>query len=129
MLAIVTREYLKHQWCGVEWAAMEALGKERLPDTPIKAIIPLKFRRTELPPSAAILQEIDISAQQINGHYYYGTNHFRKQTNRIVEQILDIAALMHRNRCKAEVGNFVLPTHSAFANWHVPHQAPPGRRQ
>jgi hypothetical protein len=129
MVAILMRAYVRHEWCGIEWAAMEALGKARLPNTPIKTIIPLRFRQTELPPSASVLQEIDISQQLMQGKRYYSTNHFRKQASRIVEQILEIANLIHRNRCRAEVKDFVLPKLSAFANVQVLDQPPPGRSQ
>ncbi len=127
MVAILMRAYLSHEWCGIEWAAMEALGKARLPDTPIKAIIPLRFRHLELPPSAAVLQEIDISPQLNHGRRYYSTNHFRLQAIRVVDQITEIANLIHKNKCIAEIKDFRLPTQSAFANFKMRVQPPPGR--
>ena len=127
MVAILMNAYIRHEWCGIEWAAMEALGKTRLPNTHFRGIIPVQFRKTELPSSVAALQMIDISQESIQGKRYYSTRHFREQVQRIVAQILEIAGLMHKNGCKAEAGEFQLPTVSAFARMQTPLQPPPGR--
>jgi len=131
MVAILIRNYLspRHDWCGIEWAAMEQLGKARLPNTPIRSIIPVKYRETDLPNSAAALQAIDISRQALLGKRYYRTMPFREATLKIVTQILEIASLIHKNACQAEVQNFQLPKQSAFAMHKTPRQPPPGRNE
>jgi hypothetical protein len=117
MVALLSPVYLEeeHAWCGREWAAMEKLGRARLPNTSIKPIIPVLFRKTELPSDAAARQPIDLSRVSLLGRRYFSTGEFRAAILKIVEQIIEIATMIQRNECHAEVDRFQFPDRSSFA--------------
>jgi TIR domain len=127
MVAILAPIYLEeeHEWCGREWAAMDKLGQMRLPDTSIKPIIPVFFRKTELPAEAGARQPIDLSRISLKGRRYYSTEEFRSAVLKIVNQIFEIAALIQQNDCRAEVDSFEFPSRSPFIQ--SPVQPPPLR--
>lgn len=130
MVAVIAPIYLtkEHEWCGKEWAAMDKLGKARLPGTPVKPIIPVLFRKTELPPFAAARQSIDLSRIALLGRRYYSTTEFRSAVLRIVAQIAEIAGLIRQHRCAADVKGFKLPRRSAFTHAPVHRQSFPFRK-
>jgi hypothetical protein len=129
MVAVLAPIYLEeeHEWCGREWAAMARLGQLRLPGTSIKPIIPVFFRKTELPPEAGARQAIDLSRVSLKGRRYYSTDEFRAAIQKIVHQIIEIATLIRHNECRAEVDSFELPSRSPFVQ--SPGQPPPLRNQ
>ena len=87
MVAVISPIYLEeeHEWCGREWEAMARLGDHRLPNTSIKPIIPVFFRKTELPGQAGTRQPIDLSRISLKGRRYYSTQEFRAAILRIVD--------------------------------------------
>lgn len=127
MVAVLAPIYLEeeHEWCGREWAAMAGLGDNRLPNTAIKPIIPVFFRKTELPREAGARQPLDLSRISLKGRRYYSTQEFRAAILKIIDQIVEIASLIHSNHVRAEVDNFVLPDRSPFKRSQ--RQAPPLR--
>ena len=127
MVAVLAPIYLEeeHGWCGREWAAMANLGQRRLPNNEIQPIIPVFFRKTELPRTAGARQPIDLSRVSLKGRRFYSTEEFRGAILKIVDQIIEIARLIHENRVRAGVEEFVMPAESAFVQAPVP--APPLR--
>jgi hypothetical protein len=116
MVAILTPVYVQtdHPWCAKEWAAMHELGRRRLYDSTLTGIIPVMFRRTELEGAAADIQKIDMSRIAVAGRRYYATREFRGHIVRIVDQIDQIAARIHVNRCSAELVAFHFSETSPF---------------
>jgi hypothetical protein len=127
MVAILAPIYLDeaHEWCGREWAAMAQLGNHRLPKKAIQPIIPVLFRKTDMPPEAGARQPIDLSRVSLQGRRYYNTREFRKAITDIVDHIIEIAGMIHENKVQAETENFVFPRQSAFRK--CSHQPPPFR--
>jgi hypothetical protein len=127
MIAVLSPIYLEeeHEWCGREWEAMARLGDRRFSNTPIKPIIPVFFRKTELPEEAGARQSIDLSRVSLKGRRYYSTQEFRGAILKIVDEIVEIAKLMHANKIQADVQNFVFPPKSPFTPPAT--QAPPLR--
>ena len=115
-----------HKWCGLEWATMDTLGQRRLEGQGFTAIVPLLFRRSETLPSAVEkLQYIDVSRQQIQRRRYYTTQEFRGVTLKIIERIEAVAKVFAERKVLPDCATFTFPTTSAFADYAVPHQAPP----
>jgi len=116
MVAVLAPIYLEeeHEWCGREWAAMARLGQVRLPNTTATSIIPVFFRKTELPPGAGARQPIDLSRISLKGRRYYSTEEFRTAILRIVQQVTEIATLMQQNQCRVLLDSFELPSDSPF---------------
>jgi hypothetical protein len=127
MVAVLAPIYLaeEHEWCGREWAAMARLGQMRLPNTSIKPIIPVFFRKTELPGEAGARQPIDLSRVSLKGRRYFSTQEFRSAILKIVQQIIEIVTLIRQNECRAEVDRFEFPERSPFVP--SPTQPPPLR--
>jgi TIR domain len=127
MVAILAPIYLEeeHEWCGREWAAMDKLGQMRLPGTSIKPIIPVFFRKTELPAEAGARQPIDLSGISTKGSRHYSTPEFLAAIQKIVHQILEIATLIRQNDVRANVDSFELPRRSPFVQ--SPEPPPPLR--
>jgi len=122
MVAILAPIYLEedHEWCGREWAAMASLGERRLPNNEIQPIIPVFFRKTELPRTAGARQPIDLSRVSLKGRRFYSTEEFRAAVLRIVDQIIEIARLIHENQARAGVDEFEMPAQSAFVQAPLP---------
>jgi hypothetical protein len=127
MVAVLTPVYLEeeHDWCGREWAAMASLGNRRLPRNEFQPIIPVFCRKTELPRAAGARQPIDLSRVSLKGRRFYSTEEFRAAVLRIVDQIIQIGKLIHENKVRAEVHEFVMPERSEFVPSPMP--APPLR--
>jgi hypothetical protein len=90
------------------------LGDRRLPDTPVKPIIPVFFRKTDLPQAAGARQAIDLSRISLQGRRYYSTKEFRSAILKIADQIIEIATALLMNHVRAQIEHFVLPERSAF---------------
>ena len=122
MVAVLAPIYLEenHEWCGREWAAMASLGERRLPNNEIQPIIPVLFRKTELPRTASARQPIDLSRISLKGRRFYSTQEFRSAVLRIVDQIIEIGRLIHENQVRAGVDEFVMPERSAFVQAAMP---------
>jgi hypothetical protein len=75
MVAICAPIYYRpeHNWCGLEWAAMEQLSSTRLRGHDFKTIIPVMVRKSDpLPSVVSRVQYIDLSKVQLQGRRYYG---------------------------------------------------------
>ena len=129
MVAILSQIYFsdEHEWCGKEWGAMARLGSLRLPAPHLQPIIPLLFRDTALPPSAAVRQSIDLSRSQILGPRYFSTNEFRVGIQKVVRQIEAIAEQIYANGCKANAHEIEWPVGSPFVNDFISPQPAPLR--
>lgn len=103
MIAIISDLYFtsEHSWCGREWAAMEALGRSRHPDTSVKPIIPVLYRETTLPENVGRIQCVDLSRVMLSGRRYYSTNDFREKISVITYQIIQIAINLQEADCVA----------------------------
>ena len=116
----------KHEMCGLEWAAMDMLGKSRFPGQSSKTILPLIFRISDpLPPVMSATQYVDISRSMMLGRGYYKLPEFRKTVIDIVDLIEGIAFELVRRQIKAGCDSFQFPTKSAFSDYGVPLQGPP----
>jgi len=117
-----------HGWCGLEWAAMDRLSQERLPNSDFKTIIPVLLRKQDpLPREVLEIQYIDFSPVIIRGRHYYRTQDFRKKINQIVDRIEQIAMTLAHNQCAADCDQFNLPSTPAFADYHARTQPFPFR--
>jgi hypothetical protein len=117
-----------HRWCGLEWAAMDRLSQERLPDVDFKAIIPVLLRKEDpLPREVQEVQYIDFSRVIIRGRRYYRTQDFRRKTVEIVNRIEQVARTLADNQRIADCEDFDLPTTPAFADYHARTQPFPFR--
>jgi hypothetical protein len=108
-----------HRWCGVEWAAMSALGQSRLPKEEFKTIIPLLLKRGETPNAVATIQHIDFSSVILRGRNYYRTNDFKNKVQQIIDRIEMIAQAIATNQSMTNCGDFKLPMESAFSDYQV----------
>lgn len=116
-----------HQWCGLEWAAMDSLCEKRLPGENIRTIIPLLIRvSTPLPAPVSRVQHIDISQLMLT-RGYHTTNRFRSYIRQVVALIEEVVNAIVKNQATADCKDFVIPTAPAFVNWLPPAQPPPFR--
>ena len=125
MVAICAPIYYRpeHQWCGLEWAAMEQISSSRLPGNDLKTIIPVMVRKSDpLPTAVSGIQHIDISRATLQGRRYYTFPEFRSKIQAIVGQIEQIAEALWRSDSRADCDLFQFPTKSAFADYSVPVQ-------
>jgi hypothetical protein len=125
MVAICAPIYYRpeHDWCGLEWAAMEQLSLCRLRGSEFRAIIPVIVRKSEpLPAAVAGVQYIDLSRVTLLGRRYFTFPEFRKKIQVIVGQIEQIAEELWRSDARANCDSFQFPTKSAFADYSIPPQ-------
>ena len=116
----------KHKWCGLEWAAMDGLSRNRFPGQSSKTIFPLMIRISDpLPPVMSETQYIDISRAMILGRKYYTYPEFRKTVAKIGDLIEKIAFELADSQVKAGCDSFQFPTKSAFSDYGIPLQGPP----
>src|SRR4051812_1711951 len=74
----------EHNWCGLEWAAVEHLTSRRLRDRPFKSIILVMVRQSEpLPQAVSAIQYIDFSRLTLIGPRYFTVRDFRVKVNEI----------------------------------------------
>ena len=117
-----------HNWCGLEWAAMDTLCEKRIPGEDIRTIIPLIVRvSAPLPDPVSRVQSIDISRLLLTRHYYH-TNNFRSYIRQVVSLIERVAIAVARNEVVADCRQFEIPQTSAFAGWLPTVPPPPFRR-
>lgn len=115
-----------HRWCGLEWAAMDGLGKSRLPGSEFRTIIPLIVREESSTPEAVLkTQWIDISRLTLQGRRYYTTKEFRLRIREVVTQIERIAVAIASQQAKTDCQQFKFPSTSAFSDWLSVKQAAP----
>jgi hypothetical protein len=125
MVAICAPIYYRpeHQWCGLEWAAMEHLSSIRLPGRDLTAIIPVMVRRSDpLPSAISGVQYIDFSRVTIQGRRYFTFPEFRRKIHQIVTHIELVAEELWRNNSRANCDLFQFPSKSAFSDYTVPAQ-------
>jgi TIR domain len=132
MVAICAPIYYdsSHKWCGLEWAAMDMLSTIRLAGEGVKAVIPLIIRIREdepLPEAVSSLQYFDFSSIMTMGRRYYTTQEYRKNIQKIVNRIDEIALTLANRQAQAVCDTFQIPTESAFAGYQVRRQPAPFR--
>lgn len=109
-----------HRWCALEWAAMDRLSQERLPNADFKAIIPILLKKdAPLPQEVRKIQYVDFSRLIIRGRHYYLAHDYRRKTIEIVNRIEQIAQAVADNQSIADCEQFELPSRPAFANCQV----------
>ena len=119
-----------HKMCGLEWAAMEMLGRRRLPNEELKAIIPIMVRNSNsLPNAMSRFQFIDLSGVTVRGRRYYTTQEFKEKVKRIIESIEKIAAALVENQSKPNCERFQFPSLSAFGDYQPQNQPLPFRNR
>lgn len=128
MVAICSGIYYhqSHEWCGLEWAAMDALGRKRLHDSDLLAIFPMMLKRERsLPPAAVrIPQWTDVSGAAVSRRYYR-TKSFYRNIEDVVTHIERVAEAIQARNEGCGCGQFDFPRTSAFADWQSHGQAFP----
>jgi hypothetical protein len=130
MVAICAPIYFhpKHRWCGLEWAAMDLLGRLRLMGEDLGAIIPVVYRETKPQPGALEpIQYIDISRVTVCGRRYYNTQEFRRKMIEVGETIEQIALALARRGTRARCEEFEFPSDPAFLDYEARSQPFPFR--
>jgi hypothetical protein len=130
MVAICAPIYYhpSHPWCGREWAAMEALGEERVKEEAFRTIIPIILReRGAVPAVVSKFQYIDFSKTSVQGRHYYATREFRLKITEVVSRIEQIATALFIRKRLPECDGFAFPEASAFAHLGVAPQNLPFR--
>ena len=128
MIAICAPIYYHpdHKWCGLEWAAMEALSDRRLQNVNYKSIMPVMIRKSDpLPNAISRVQYIDFSRATLQGPRYYKYAEFRQNLEKIVQRIREI--ILELGQCQTVAGceDFVFPGNSAFDDYATPKQGFP----
>lgn len=116
MLAILVPRYVEpaHEWCGREWAAMNHLGSIRFPNTDVKPIIPIFFRKFSLPAPFDSLQGYDFSHPATSTVNSWRTEDFRRLVHNIVADVARLGTEIRRNACVHSPGQCQFPKESAF---------------
>jgi hypothetical protein len=130
MVAICAPIYYhpSHEWCGLEWAAMNMLSDKRMPDVSFRAIIPVIVRASDPFPNAiSKIQVIDFSKITVRGPRYYATQEYKTKILEIVNRIEEIAEAIVFNQAKPLCDEFQLPKTSAFLDYHTTSQPFPLR--
>jgi hypothetical protein len=128
MVAICAPIYYhpRHRWCGLEWAAMEALSDRRLAGEDYKAIIPIMVRKSDsLPRALSRIQHIDCSQITLKGRKYYKYMDFRAKVEQVVQRVREVALEVGRRRIIAGCEHFRFPEESAFADYAAEPQTYP----
>ena len=100
----------EHKWCGLEWAAMDQLGKRRLPDEDFCTNIPVIIRASKpLPTPVSRVQPIDLSRLATKSRNYARTTEFRSCILEIADRILKIAQAIKRRQATPNCGEFQIP--------------------
>ncbi len=115
-----------HNWCGLEWAAMDDLCESRLPGSEYRTIIPMIVRvESSIPDAVLKNQWIDISSLTLQGRRYYTTREFRSRVREVVNHIERIAIAIVGKQARTDCQQFQFPSTSAFSNWQPVKQAAP----
>ena len=125
MVAICAPIYYRpeHNWCGLEWAAMEHLSSTRLQGCDFKAIIPVMVRKSDpLPSVVSKIQYVDVSRMTLQGRRYFAYPEFCCKINEIVVRIEQIAEELWRCQRVADCDLFQFPAESAFLDYSAPAQ-------
>jgi hypothetical protein len=122
MVAICAGIYYhpSHRWCGLEWAAMDALGRRRLRDSDLLAIFPLMLKREKsLPPAVGVTQwGGDLTGAALSRRYY-STISFSRNIEDVVAHIERVADAIRARNETSRCGEFHFPQTSAFAEWQA----------
>jgi hypothetical protein len=129
MVALCVSAYYRsaHKWCGLEWAAMENLGTGRLRGYVLRPIIPVMLR-LELPIPDAVLrtQYVEMTAASLTWTKYCSTLEFKKNIQRVVDYIGEVAEAIASNQEGAgNCGTYSFPRESAFVGWRPVRQEYP----
>ncbi len=117
-----------HNWCGIEWTAMERLSKVRLNNFDFKAIVPVLLKKSNsMPDVVAETQYIDVSRLILRGRNYYNTIEFQNKINEIVNHIAKVAHALKSNNAEPRCGNFNFPKTSVFSGYKETNQPFPFR--
>ena len=131
MVAVCSPIYYhpSHNWCGLEWAAMDRLSKQRLTGQDFNSIIPVLLKRGDfLPKSVLDIQYIDLSPVLLRGRAYYNTQDFRAKIMEITNRIDQIAEAIVNKKSMPDCEKFILPKQSAFQNYQPVKQHAPFRK-
>jgi hypothetical protein len=112
-----------HSWCGMEWAAMDALGDCRLQGSNLRPIFPLMIKRDKaLPPVAArVPQWGDVSGAALSRRYY-STKAFSQCIHGVVAHIERVAEALCERDIRSGCEQFAFPQTSAFVDWQSSRQ-------
>jgi hypothetical protein len=109
-----------HAWCGLEWAAMDALRARRIPDSDLRTIVPLMIKKVSdvslLPPAVRVPQWRDVSGGAVSRRYYT-TKAFQECILDVVAHIEKVAGLIAEGGVLSGCTKFDFPQTSAFADW------------
>ena len=123
MVAICAPIYYRpeHNWCGLEWAAMDLLSSTRLQGAEFGAIIPVMIRKSDpLPKAVSRVQYIDFSRVTIQGRRFFKFPESRLKIQEIVSRIEQIAVRLWQSGSRANCDLFQFPTKSAFSDYASP---------
>lgn len=110
----------KHEWCGLEWAAMSSLGKKRIKSSKFGTILPLILVEDErIPGVVSKTQFLDFSAVFARSRNPYLTQDYREKVIKIVDRIIEIAQALEKNKAVPSCDKFKIPAASAFTT-HKP---------
>jgi hypothetical protein len=119
----------RHFWCGLEWAAMQAMSDARLHGYTFAAVLPIiAKKRGPLPIVVSAIQFADLSGLIAMSAAPYKTNEYRLKIARVVNRIEEIAKAIVANQSYPDCNNFQFPTVSAFDNYLPEEQASPIER-
>jgi hypothetical protein len=124
MVAICAGIYYhaSHRWCGLEWAAMDALGRKRLRDSDLLAIFPMMLKKERsLPAAVGVTQRADVSGAAASRRYYR-TKAFYRNIEDVVTHLEHVAEAIQARNEGCGCGQFVFPQTSAFADWQAQGQ-------
>jgi len=124
MVAICAGIYYhpSHRWCGLEWAAMDALGRRRLRNSDLLPIFPLMLKRERsVPPAVRTPQWADVSGAALSRRYYR-TKSFYRSIEDVVGHIERVAEAIQARNERCGCGQFDFPQTSAFAEWQAQGQ-------
>jgi hypothetical protein len=119
MVAICANIYYhpSHNWCGLEWATMDALARHRLRGSSLLGIFPLILKREgALPPPVAACQWQEIFGASLT-RSYYTTKAFNQKIDDVVNHIEQVADVIRGRGAQGGCGQIEFPTTSAFDGW------------
>ena len=128
MVAICAPIYYhpEHPWCGLEWAVMENFSSTRLCGKDFKAILPVMVRMSDpLPRAVSKIDRFDVSRVATMGQRYFSYPEFLATIEKIIARIERIAEELWRGQCRADCEELLIPSESAFSDYHAPTQRYP----
>jgi hypothetical protein len=129
MVAICAAIYYHpdHEWCGLEWAAMDNLGEMRFPGDKLLTIVPVMVKiEKPIPPTVERPQWVNISGLMTGRRRFRPTDRFNNIIyTQVVSHIEAVAQAIRQNEVKTDCAHFSFPDKSAFAEWQLVGQLPP----